>query len=55
MRRTGSARAMPRIDGEQANACAEGCDACVARAARERCPGSTASGRMPAQKETQNV
>jgi len=40
---------------EQANACAEGCDACVARATRERCPGSTVSRRMPAQKETEMI
>src|ERR1700716_2821385 len=38
MRRTGDPQGAPRIDGEQANACAKGCDACVARAAREGTP-----------------
>src|SRR3979411_696606 len=52
MRRTGNPRGMPWIDGEQANARAEGCAACGARAIREECPGSTVSRRMPAQKET---
>jgi hypothetical protein len=42
---------MPWIDGEQANACAKGCVACDARAAREGCPGSTVSRQTPAQKE----
>src|SRR6267154_987390 len=51
MRRTGSPRGLHWIEGEQANACAEGCNACVARAARERCPGSRVSRRTPAQKE----
>src|SRR6267378_555017 len=37
-------------DAEPANARAEGCNACVARVAREGHPGSTVSGRMPAQK-----
>ena len=40
------------IDGERANARAEGCAACGARAVREECPGSTVSGRTPAQKES---
>src|SRR4030081_2836030 len=52
MRCTGGPQGTPRIDGEQANACAKGCNACVARAAREGRPGSTVSRRMPAQKET---
>jgi hypothetical protein len=43
--------ARDRTDGERANARAKGCNACVARAARERCPGPTVSGRTPAQKE----
>jgi hypothetical protein len=51
MRCTGDPRGAPRIDGEQANACAEGCNACVARVTREGHPGSTASRRTPAQKE----
>ena len=43
MRRTGHPRGLPWIDGEQANACARGCNACVARVAREGHSGSTVS------------
>src|SRR6202011_626980 len=52
MRCTGGPRGTPRIDGEQAEACAKGCNACVARVAREGHPGSTVSRRGAAQKET---
>src|SRR3982074_2291031 len=34
------------------DACAKGCNACVARVTRQGHPGSTVSRRMPAQKET---
>src|ERR1700736_1917583 len=51
MPRTDVSQETSRTDGEQANACARGCNACVARVTREGHPGSTVSGRMPAQEE----
>jgi hypothetical protein len=44
---TGGPRGTPRIDGERANARVTGCNACVARVAREGHPGSTVSGQCP--------
>ena len=40
------------VDDEQATACAGGCDARVARVAREGHPGSTVSGRRPRRRRT---
>src|SRR2546426_793884 len=55
MRRTGGLGGTPWTDGEQANACGNGCDVCVARVAWEGHPGPTVSRRMPAETEGEKL